>query len=142
MIKKVIYQLLSNTANVTDRLAVYEGGPAIFTIETLPDNCPFPAIWLSLVGGTPFDTRGNRGADWHLDIEVYDDKDLSSSALDDLAMAIWDACDRADLSALLDTEGYMDAGCRASPPSKHGGPDSFPGYLIRVQARTLKKDGA
>lgn len=145
MIRKAIHGLLSADTEITTRLATYRFGdgdgetlPAIFTTSGIPNDAAYPAILITHVGGVPFGTRGARGADFNVDITIYDDRDMSGAALDELAMQIWKRCDRADLSTYLAGTGYEDCGCLADPPANHGDADSFPGYLIRVRAQVLE----
>lgn len=144
MIKKVIYNLIANTASITSRLARYElqGGaidrPAIFTGRSIPDDSAYPAIIIRHAGGDRFGCRDSRGADENVNVFVYDDKEQSSKALDDLAHLIWRALDRADLAALLAAEGYECWGCRANPPSIADDESGYPGYMIQVFVRALE----
>jgi hypothetical protein len=146
MIKSVIRRLLLADSDVTGALATYPFAdgeaeePAIFTAYEIPEDARFPAIVLVLVGGTRFGCRGQRGAVWHVDVCVYDDKETSMKPLDDLAFAIWKCCDRAELWPWLEEEGYDDFGCTAEPPVASKDPESYPGYQIKVHARVLERE--
>jgi hypothetical protein len=146
VIKNVIRQLLLADSTIANALAKYRFAdgeadqPAIFTGYQVPEDTKFPVIVLVFVGGSDFGCRAQRGAVLHVDVQVYDDKEMSTKALDDLAFAIWKCCDRAELSTYLGAEGYEDWGCTADAPVATSDPESYPGYQIKVHARVLEKE--
>ena len=146
MIKNVIRQLLLADTAVTGKLATYQftsgesKQPAIFTTEMIPEDSGLPAIVLTFTGGTDFGCRAQRGAELTVSVQMYDDKDCSMKNLDELAFAVWECCNRANLKIYLNAVGYNDWGCIASPPYASGDGEGYPGYTVRVHARVLKQE--
>lgn len=140
--KDVIRRHLLASPVITAALATYKFDgvneePAIFTAMKLPEDRMFPAIILVMPGGTSIGTRSRLGGDFMVNVQVYDDNELSSAVLDKLAIDVWQHCNRnADLSPYM-TAGYTAVGCTAAPPTPATDPESYPGYQITTRVKIL-----
>ena len=139
MIKKAIWTVLDNDSDITDELATYDYAdgtwtPAIFTSRKIPEDAHYPAIHITQVSGVQWGVRDSRGGDVLIDVDIYDDKEQSDEALNDLAHAVWRRLDRASLTV----EGYTPILCQADPPMQKEDRDGYPGYLVRCRVLVLE----
>ena len=131
---KAIRDLLQATPDVADELALYDFGsgdePAVFTVQPPPPDAPSPLIVLSQTGGTLTGRdRSTRGGEIDIDVTVWGERGESEKGINDLAMEIWRALDRA----IVSVDGYEAPRCLADPPAKTPDPDGFPGYTVRCR---------
>jgi len=144
MIAKAVYDLLNNTSEVTDLLGTHQfqsgsaKAPAIFTCRMDPDEVTFPAMFIRLTGGDFFDSRGTMGAEFSVEVTVYENKWRSVLPLEALAMKVWETLHSADYETVLQENGYEDAGVVAWPPQDAEDPDGYPGLMIRTRIRAMK----
>jgi len=129
MIKKVIQQFILLNASITSQLATYEFATGVSS----------PAIFISSHGGADFGCRGNIGNEFSVDVNVYDDKEQSMKDLDLLSMQLWEYLHRAHFDSIMTVEGYTNWGCIANSPMDVGDTNTFPGRMIRLTARALKR---
>lgn len=85
-ITQAFYNRLAGDAPLTALLSRYNGAPAIFTIEPVPEDARLPFIVaIGDVATSPFDTKTTRGRDIARDIRCY--TEATGSAADVEAIA-------------------------------------------------------
>jgi len=134
-ILKAIYDAIKNDATVTDDLATYDFGsgnePAIFTTQPPPPDAPAPLVVLVQTGGNLIGRdRSTRGGEFEIDVFVWGNRGESEKTINDLAMNLWRALDRVNLTV----SGYDPVYCLAEPPERAPDTEGYPGYLIRTRA--------
>jgi hypothetical protein len=112
--------------------------PAIFT-ESLPEDCPLPAIVVHDVGGNDWGCRDRVGAEARMEVQVFGDKSFSRGTLRQLARDLWKLVNRADLSQHLAEIGFEDWGCQADLPQAFNEENGFPAYRIQITVRALSE---
>jgi len=102
-------------------------GPAIFSLYKPPEaNAPY----IVLAQGDPVrhGTRGSRGFDIPISIELHGDIDGRMSVYRNLAMSIWSGLDRGALSV----SGWQITGMYCSPPVDGEDSDGFPMFSLNL----------
>ena len=133
-----IYDLLNNTAAVTDDLEMYNNQAAIFTVEPAPEDSPQPLVVIVQTGGilgTGRD-RGHKGGELAIDVKLWGNKGDSEKGIRNLADTLWLTLDRADLAIT----GFEFVYCLAEPPQRLLDPNGFPGFLIPCRVMVRKED--
>lgn len=98
-----IYDRLADDTTLTDLLATYEGGPAIFTTDPAPGDASRPYIVTAgEVVQSPFDTKNSRGRRPFRDVRCYADADGSALAIEAIAERVRTLLHRYR----LDIEGF------------------------------------
>lgn len=139
LLVKAMRDLLLADSEVTGALATYDFGgaseqAAIFDSQPIPVDAELPAVSIEIADGSPWGTRGFRGAECWIDVQIWGEKTASRAALRAAAWDIWRCLDRAE-PALT---GYQEVGLIARPPRVSPDPDGFPGYLIEARIRILE----
>lgn len=137
MLSPVIFKAIRASDEICALLGTFEALPAVFTTK-LPDKCVFPAVLINDVNGADFGTRGDTGGVSSIDVQVFDDKDLSIQIVRDIAKKIRQLLNRADLEPWITDAGFSNYGCIADPPQNTNDGLGFPGYTIRVTVRYLE----
>ena len=135
MIAKAIYEKLNASIGVTVNLSTYEFttgvfSPAIFTNYKFLDDSARPAIMIDEVGAVQGGTRGQKGGDDEAEIRILGNKNTSDQVLNNIARAVWDTLDRAELSV----EAFDSLGVYAEFPRRIVDGDGFPGYAVSLRA--------
>lgn len=119
-------------------LATYDFGsgpePAIFTIDPIPEDAALPAIVITEIGGTNFETRDTYGAEVTLDVRAYDEKTRSRAAVEQIAWRIQHVLHHTPLII----SGCEEVGCYAEVPQHMADDRGFPGYRVQVMVRFLE----
>jgi hypothetical protein len=134
VVKKALYDVIVADAGVTAQLATYNELPAVFTSRIIPENCKYPAVHITQVSSAPWGCRDKRGSEIMVDVDVYDDKDRSDKALNELAHDIWELLNRVTLAP----SGYDPVLCEADAPLQLADDEGFPGYVIRCRIVVLE----
>ena len=137
---KAIRDALLADSDVTDGLSTFDFGgaseqAAIFDRQPIPRDADLPAVAVDLAAGGNWGTRGYRGAEMVVDVQIWGEKGTSRAGLRDTAWAIFRCLDRATLALT----GYTEVGVQARPPRTSPDPDGFPGYLLEVSIRILEQ---
>jgi hypothetical protein len=132
---KAVYDVIKNDATVTNDLAAYDFGsgnePAIFTTQPPPPDAPAPLVAIVQTGGSLIGRdRSTRGGEVEIDVFVWGNRGESEKLINDIAMNLWRALDRVELSV----DGYDPVYCLADPPGRAPDDEGFPGYLLRARA--------
>lgn len=141
MIAAALRTVLLGKVPITSMLATYEfttgsPTPAIFVMDDFPENAENPSILLEEMGTDHWGCRDRRGGKSNIDVYVRVNKGRSVADLDALALAVWEALNRCDISSSL--VNYEDWGVVADPPAKSPDSEEFPGRLIQVRASYLE----
>jgi len=139
MIAPIIANCIKADTEICGLLGVFKGEAAIFTIG-LPKNCAFPAVLIRDVTGGSFGTREDTGGEAQLDVQVFDDKELSSKEVRDIAKMLRKLLNRNDLEPYMTNAGLISYGCVADLPANTNDDLGFPGYTVRVNVRFLDAD--
>lgn len=134
---KIVKTILAN-ATISEQLAKYNDGRAIFSQDELPEDCKLPAVLVTPISpGTEFGTRDSKGGEMHYDVTIWFDRDEQHEKENRaLARALWKFMARAELLDLADIN-LEDCGIYADMPVKHKDHEGFPGCTIRVRAILL-----
>lgn len=84
--ESMTYDILVGDVNVTNKVTVYSGQPAIFAVEA-PGGAVLPYIVFNTVSVAPWDTHTEVGYDTLLDIRCYVAREGSAQALNSLSAA-------------------------------------------------------
>lgn len=138
-ILKAYHTQLNDDTNVTDRLGKYKFGsteePAIFTVDPAPSDAKTTLAIISIVSSTISGTdREHRGGEFNIDVRMFGEKEDSAKTIEELAFAIWQSLDRANLVV----NGYEATYTFADPPFQISDPDGYPGFV--VSCRTLLRE--
>lgn len=127
-IEGAIYTLLSGASEITDKLATYNGYPAVFSFSPIPSDCQNPAITIESLAATTSNAvnRAKRGGEMFVDVSIWGDKDQSEKEIRDVAWDMWKQLDRGILTA----SGLSIIACFAGAPVRLSDPENFPGYLV------------
>jgi len=126
-------QIYAGAAAIKHACAVYGNGRAIFAGE-LPDDCALPAILVTDVAGTEWGTRGTRGGDCRLDVQLIGEKSANQNTLRALARLLWAVLDRMTIPAACLPAGYASTALIADPPRWQPAELGFPQFAISVRA--------
>ena len=142
MIAGALYRLFAEDSgalavSIRSRLADYKSVKAIFTAE-LPEDAPFPAILISVVSSPAWGTRGQAGAIFSLDVQVFGSKTRSRKDQWALAEDCWKLVNRNSLATYLSEAGWQNFGLQAEAPLNTQEGLGFPGYTIRGRLHALK----
>ena len=138
MIAEAIRDFLLTQTAITAALATYDfgpEGPAIFTIDPIPEDASLPAIVIVEIGGDRWGTRERKGAVQNVDVTLWGDKDTSKTDLRGLAWNLFVALERASLNP----SGAYAIFATAQPPAALNDPDGFPGFNVSVSVHVLMK---
>jgi hypothetical protein len=136
MIAPLIYKTLIAESEIADELAVYAGAPAVFT-QKPPGEIACPFVVINERGGPDFGTRGDKGGTAGLDVQVFDDKELSAKNVRSLARKIRALLHRNDLEPAATEAGLEIVYCIANMPLNTNDDLGFPGYTIPLQVQFL-----
>lgn len=116
-ITKALYDVLVADVDLAGRLATYNGEPAIFTIDPIPQNATFPAVIIS--GSDTDDDYGAKNEDARSvvrTIRTYADADVgTTSVVDDIAERLRSLLHRQPFAVaggvvyLVDVQGPLSA---------------------------------
>jgi len=140
MILNDIKELIKGIGPVVVKLAQFDFGipgpgssgtdnhkaPAIFTSAPAPADCPGPLITLTLNSADDFGTRGQRGAQYDITVNLWGDRLMTEAPLRKLAFDLWDGLNRAELAITHYRRVCIDA----HAPVKITDNEGFPGYVI------------
>jgi hypothetical protein len=136
MIAPLIYKAIIGNAQIANELAQYASAPAVFT-QRPPGEIACPFIVINERGGPDFGTRGDKGGTAQLDVQVFDDKQLSAKEVRLLARRIRALLHRNDLEPWATEAGLEVISCIANLPANTNDDLGFPGYTIPVQVQFL-----
>ena len=135
-----IRNLIVADTDMRARLGTYQftsgvSTPAVFTLDVIPEDSPYPAVIVNRIGGVDLGTRGREGEETLVSIRLYGDKDRRADVLRRTANVLRRLVNRAELTV---TDGYRAFRCVADPPSVLSDPDGFPGYVITVRVMQIE----
>jgi hypothetical protein len=87
-IEGAIYQRLVSDIDVTSRINVYRGAPAVFTFSPIPDDAQFPYVVVNAVSDVPLDTLVENGRQVTRDIACYVPNTGSATPITELSEAV------------------------------------------------------
>lgn len=94
-----IYDRLASEVELVALLAVYNGSPAIFTVDPVPGDAALPyLVTAGTVAQSPFDTKTTRGRDVLRDVRCYAEADGSAVVVEAIAEHVRAALHRLPLS--------------------------------------------
>lgn len=93
-----LYDWLSSDATLCAMLAIYAGGPAIFTTDPAPGNATLPYIVSAgHVADVPWDTKLSLGREVTRDVRCYAAADGSAAAIEAIAERVRELLHRSEM---------------------------------------------
>lgn len=127
----------SSASAIRSALANYNSVKSIHT-DDLPGDAPYPAILVSIATASDWGTRGQKGGQFSVDIQVFAQKTTDRKAVWDLAEAVWFLLNRNSLGSYLSAEGWEMVALVADPPVDTQDGLGFPGYTIKARLTALR----
>ena len=129
ILTQTIYDRLADDTTLTDLLATYRDGPAIFTTDPAPGDASRPYIVTAgEVTQSPFDTKNSRGRRAWRDVRCYANADGSSLTIEMIAERVRALLHRYRLD--IDGFGVLVAECNG--PVTADEEDAY-GRILTVQ---------
>lgn len=99
VLTSAIYDRLASEVELVALLAVYNGSPAIFTVDPAPGDAALPyLVTVGTVAQSPFDTKTTRGRDVLRDVRCYAEANGSAVLVEAIAEHVRAALHRQPLS--------------------------------------------
>lgn len=118
---KAVYDVMANDATLTAMLATYQGAPAIFTGDKIPEGADYPRIISQgCIMDAPYDNKEVMGREVMKDIRCYARSTSSMTEIEEIAERVRTLFHEADLTIT----GYSATYCHVTGviPAPTSGP--------------------
>ena len=138
-LSEAVYERMATDALLTSLVASYNGGPAIFTAQPVPDDAQLPfVVSVGQVSGSvdvPETSKQRTGTRIVRDVRIYARADGSYERIEAIAERVWELFERQ----MLTVTGWQSVRTRADRPVVIDNDGHIYGVVVSVSFAAVKE---